>query len=117
MKKPKKKKRRPTQAFSGEVSVDPLEIIILDQPAELQMIFSFSNRAIKMIKSGRTLERVFLKDGKQCRLMFMHRDIYDETHRSMIEMKQRHLVEKAKQAKEKKAEDAKGLESEESKIE
>ena len=96
MKKPKKK-RKPTQAFSGDVELEPLQIIILDQPQEMSMIFSFSNRALKMLKSGRELEKVFLKDNKQCRLTFMHRDIYDETYRKVVEMKQRHIAQKAKE--------------------
>ena len=69
--KKEKKKRRPNKTFSGPVDESPMEIQILDDGDELQFIFSFNNRALKMMKSGRTLEKTFLKDSKQCRMMLV----------------------------------------------
>ena len=92
-----KKKRCPNRSYSGDPQGLPVEIVIVDEPKEAQMLFVLSNRGLKMLKSGLTQEKNFIKDGKPHRITLMHRDIYDESYKPVIEMKQRHLKEKARQ--------------------
>jgi hypothetical protein len=103
--KKKKKKRESKHSFSGDAAVEPLEIVIVDGE-ELLMMFSFSNRGLKMLKCGEVFKRTFLKDGKQCHMQFMHRDIYQESYKKLVDLKLKHQAEKKRQA-EKDAEEPK----------
>jgi hypothetical protein len=85
--------------FKGDAAVDPLEIVIVDGD-ELLMLFSFSNRALKMLKCGEVFNKTFLKDGKQCHMQFMHRDIYMSDYKAAIDLKMRVQAEKDRQARE-----------------
>lgn len=92
-----KKKRTPNKKHNTDNDIEPIEIVILDEPDQLRFIFSFSNKSLKMLKAGSPLEKTFLKDGKRCSMMFMHRDVYDENYRKPIELRRRLIKEKLKQ--------------------
>ena len=70
---------------------------MMDDPGELKMIFSLSNRGFKMIKAGRVVEKIFLKDSKQCRMMLMHKDVYEVHFKNTVDLAEKRLKEKSKQ--------------------
>lgn len=92
--KKEKKKREPSRSFSGDPQIEPIIMDILDDQTELNMLFAFSNRGLKMIKAGKVFEKTFLKDGKHCVMHFMHRDVYDDQYKKQIDLRRKLIQSK-----------------------